>query len=181
MRILMLGNSLTMYNQMLELLAKLLGAEVVVHARGGARLSEQLNPVTKLGGLTAKALREEKFDYVVLQEMSHGPATATERYLYCVGRLAELARGIGAVPLIYGTWAFHPGCEKLQRIGMDTEEMHERMQEGFRKASIATGMRIANAGQAFKERGFADELYAPDGQHPSRYGSTIAAEVIAKA
>ena len=48
MRILMLGNSLTSANHMPELLAELTGAEVVCHTRGGARLSEQLNPKTKL-------------------------------------------------------------------------------------------------------------------------------------
>lgn len=44
MRILMLGNSYTFTNNMPSTLAKLTGAEVVQHTRGGARLSEQLNP-----------------------------------------------------------------------------------------------------------------------------------------
>ena len=73
MRILMLGNSLTFTNHMPQMLAGLTGAEVVHHTRGGARLSEQLNPNTKLGGRTQVALQNGKWDYVVLQEMSHGP------------------------------------------------------------------------------------------------------------
>ena len=44
MRILMLGNSFTFTNHMPQMLADLTGAEVVHHTRGGARLSEQLNP-----------------------------------------------------------------------------------------------------------------------------------------
>ena len=75
MRILMLGNSLTAANHMLQKLAKLLGAEVFVHARGGARLAEQLNPETKMGARTVQALQEYHYDYVV-----YGPATAPERY-----------------------------------------------------------------------------------------------------
>ena len=73
MRILMLGNSLTFTNRMPELLAGLTGAEVVQHTRGGARLAEQLNPRTRLGARTQAALCSECWDYVVLQEMSHGP------------------------------------------------------------------------------------------------------------
>ena len=65
----MLGNSFIFTNNMPQMLADLTGAEVTHHARGGARLSEQLNPNTKLGGRTQAALQNEKWDYVVLQEM----------------------------------------------------------------------------------------------------------------
>ena len=69
MRILMLGNSLTTANNMPRMLAVLTGAEVTVHARGGARLAEQLNPRTRLGARTQAVLCSECWDYVVLQEM----------------------------------------------------------------------------------------------------------------
>ena len=49
------------------MLAALTGGEVVCHARGGARLSEQLNPNTRLGARTQAALAGERWDYVVLQ------------------------------------------------------------------------------------------------------------------
>ena len=195
MKILMLGNSLTAANHMPVMLAQKLDAEVTVHARGGARLAEQLNPDTKMGARTAQVLRERNFDYVILQEMSHGPATATERYLDSVRKLAKLVREAGAEPVLYATWAFRPGCEKLESIGMDAEEMHRQMQEAFRmavendalaasanSASATEGnqLLLANVGEAFRERGFADELYAPDGLHPSEEGSRLAAEVIAE-
>ena len=194
MKILMLGNSLTAANHMPVMLAQKLVAEVTVHARGGARLAEQLNPDTKMGARTAQVLRERNFDYVILQEMSHGPATATERYLDSVRKLARLVREAGAVPVLYATWAFRPGCEKLESIGMDAEEMHRQMQEAFRMAVENDGLEaaengpldsgnqllLANVGEAFRERGFADELYAPDGLHPSEEGSRLAADVIAE-
>ena len=44
MRILMLGNSFTYYNDMPAMLAEITGAEVVQNTRGGARLKEQLSP-----------------------------------------------------------------------------------------------------------------------------------------
>ena len=80
MRILMLGNSFIFTNNMPQMLAELTGAEVVHHTRGGARLSEQLNPSTKLGSQTQAAFQDEKWDYVVLQEMSHGPITAPKSF-----------------------------------------------------------------------------------------------------
>ena len=52
MRILMLGNSFIFTNNIPQMLANLTGAEVIHHIRGGARLSEQLNPSTRLGGQT---------------------------------------------------------------------------------------------------------------------------------
>ena len=65
MRILMLGNSFTFTNNMPQMLAYLIGAEVVHHTRGGTRLSEQLNPNTRLGSQTQAVLQKEKWDYVV--------------------------------------------------------------------------------------------------------------------
>ena len=57
MRILMLGNSLTFANDMPQMLAERTGAEVVHHTRGGARLSEQLNPTTTAGSPNAGRTR----------------------------------------------------------------------------------------------------------------------------
>jgi len=181
MKILMLGNSLTQFNDMPQKLAELLDAEVVAHTRGGARLAEQLNPKTEMGARTDKALREEHFDYVVLQEMSHGPATMPDRYLESVRRLAERIHEAGARPVLYATWTFRPGCDRLRKIRMDADTLHARMQETFRKAAEESGAIVANAGNAFLDRDLADELFASDGYHPSEIGSELAAEVIADA
>ena len=106
MRILMLGNSFTFANNMPETLANLIDAEVVQHTRGGARLAEQLNPNTKMGGMTQAALENEKWDYVILQEMSNGPITSRESFLNNTALLCERIRANGAVPVLYATWAY---------------------------------------------------------------------------
>ena len=93
MRILMLGNSFISTNNMPQMLANLTGAKVVHHTRGGARLSEQLNPNTRLGSQTQAALQKEKWDYVVLQEMSHGPITAPKSF--SEGRGQADGQGLG--------------------------------------------------------------------------------------
>ena len=113
--------------------------------------------------------------------MSHAPATAPERYLDSVRRLAKILREAGAEPVIYATWAFRQGCGRLEKIGMDTLSMHAVMQESFLQAAEENGAVLANAGAAFSSRGFAAELYAPDGVHPGEAGSKLAAEVIAEA
>lgn len=184
MAILMLVNSLTTRNGMPDRLAGLLGREVAVHARGGARLAEQANPATRLGSATAAALGAGGVEALVLQEMSHGPATATGRFLESVARLAAMAREAGAVPVLYGTWAFGAGSAALGRLGLSPAEMHGAMQEAFGRAAQGCGVAVANVGAAFWEagdgRGVGDGLLAPDGVHPSEAGSELAARVLAE-
>ena len=122
MRILMLGNSYTFTNNMPSTLAKLTGAEVVQHTRGGARLAEQLNPNTKMGGMTQAALENEKWDYVILQEMSNGPITSRESFLNNTALLCERIRSNGAVPVLYATWAYQKGGKQLESFGIDVSE-----------------------------------------------------------
>ena len=81
MKILMLGNSLTYYNDLPEILAERTGAEVVAHTRGGAYLSEHLDPEAELGAKTLPALENETWDYVVLQEYSSGPVLERDSFL----------------------------------------------------------------------------------------------------
>ena len=107
MRILMLGNSLTSAQDMPDILAELTGAEVVCHTRGGARLSEHLNPNTRLGARTQAALAKEQWDYVVLQEMSHGPITAPGSFFASVERLCRQIRENGAIPVLYALPSGH--------------------------------------------------------------------------
>lgn len=181
MRILMLGNSLTAANGMPDLLAKRLDAEVVVHARGGARLAEHLNPKTKLGEKTQRALADERWDYVVLQEMSNGPVTSRERFLEASSSLCEMVRANGAQPVLYATWAYAPDCPKLAKLGLTHDRMHKQMHAAFAEAALAGGALLADAEKAFFRHADKESLYAPDGVHPSEAGSKLAANCIARA
>lgn len=180
MRILMLGNSFTTTNHMPEMLADLTGAEVVVHARGGARLAEHLNPKTKMGKRTQEALTQEKWDYVVLQEMSNGPITAKARFLDSTRNLCEQIRLNGANPILYATWAYQCGSEALKRLGMSYEEMYQEMIDAYRQAAEKTQALLADVGTQFYKKADIEKLYAADGCHPSKLGSEIAARKIAE-
>ena len=178
MRILMLGNSFTFTNDMPQMLAGLTGAEVVHHTRGGARLSEQLNPGTRLGGRTQAALQKEKWDYVVLQEMSHGPITAPKSFFSSVERLCRQIRVTGAVPILFATWAYQKGGAKLTDKGWDYDEMARKLSEACHKAARENNALTADVGRRFYELSDTQDLYAADGVHPSELGSHIAAEAI---
>ncbi|BDF68139.1 hypothetical protein CE91St43_21110 [Oscillospiraceae bacterium] len=179
MRILMLGNSFTFTNNIPRMLAELTGAEVVHHTRGGARLSEQLNPQTRLGAKTQAALANERWDYVVLQEMSHGPITAPKSFLGSVRLLCEQIRENGAVPLLYATWAYQKGGDKLAAKGWDYDEMARKLSVAYRQAAQENNALLADVGQRFYELSHTQDLYAADGVHPNEAGSRIAAETLA--
>ena len=180
MRILMLGNSFTAANNLPRKLAGLTGGEVVSHTRGGARLSEHRNPDTKLGERTQAALAHEKWDYVVLQEMSHGPITAPKRFFSSVEQLCKQIRANGATPILYATWAYQKGGTKLTAKGWDYDEMARKLSEVYHKAARENHALIADAGRRFYECSKTQDLYAADGVHPNELGSRFAAQSIAE-
>lgn len=181
MRILMLGNSLTTAHGLPDRLASALDAEVVVHARGGARLAEHLNPKTRNGARTLAALGREPWDFVVLQEMSHAPATTPEAYARSAAALCALARGAGATPVIYATWAYREGSARLARLGLSYAQMHDLMHDSFVRVAAQNEAILADACDAFYGAADPAALYAPDGVHPSELGTRVAASVLANA
>lgn len=179
MRILMLGNSFTSTNHMPQMLAERTGAEVVCHTRGGARLSEHLNPKARLGAQTQAALSGEHWDYVVLQEMSHGPMTSPKSFFASVEQLCKQIQENGAVPVLYATWAYQKGGAKLTAKGWDYDEMALRMSEAYHKAAQENHALIADVGQQFYKLSDTQSLYTADGVHSNELGSRIAADTIA--
>lgn len=180
MRILMLGNSFIFTNDLPSLLADLTGAEVVSHTRGGARLAEQMNPKTKMGARTIKALETESWDFVILQEMSNAPATTREKFLQSASALCDKIRENGATPLFYATWAYKKDSDKMKSMAFSYEEMYRLMYDAYHEAAKENHALIADVGKAFYEESEKRNLYAEDGCHPNLEGSKLAAKVIAE-
>ena len=180
MRILMLGNSFTFYNEMPKILAEMLGAEVVAHTRGGASLREHLNPETELGKKTLPALKDEKWDYVVLQEQSNAPVTRKKAFLASARELCALIRENGATPVMYATWPYRDGSEKLAGVNMSYGEMADGLYAAYHEAAEESGALTADVGKAFTQIHGIVDLYAPDDFHPSPAGSVLAAATIAR-
>ena len=180
MRILMLGNSFTFYNDMPAMLAELTGAEVIAHTRGGARLAEQLNRETQMGSKTCEALENETWDYVILQEQSHSPVTSKASFLKSVTALCEMSRHAGAVPVLYATWAYQKGSKVMEGMGMSYDEMSGQMSASYHEAAELNDALIADVGRKFYELADTVALYTEDGKHPTEEGSRIAAEILAE-
>lgn len=175
----MLGNSYIFTNKMPQMLAEITGAEVVHHTRGGARLAEQLNPETKLGARTQRALAEEHWDYVVLQEMSNAPVVTREKFLQSAAALCDQVHAAGAKPVFYLTWAYQKGGLQMKKSGLDYDVMYQGLQDAYREAARANDALLADVGTAFYQRSEYQSLYAEDGSHPNEDGSRLAAEIIA--
>lgn len=175
----MLGNSFISTNHMPQMLAALTSAEVVCHTRGGARLSEHLNPNTKLGARTQAALREERWNYVVLQEMSHGPITSPKSFFSSVEQLCSQIRKNGAMPILCATWAYQKGGARLTAKGWNYDEMAGQLSEAYQKAAQKNHALIADVGRRFYQLSHTQNLYAGDGVHPNERGSHLAAETLA--
>ena len=150
MRILMLGNSFTTANHMPDMLDELTGAEIVQHTRGGARLAEQLNPKTKMGKRTQEALQNEKWDFVILQEMSNGPITSEASFLENAEKLCEKIRENGAKPVFYATWAYQRGGKKLETFGMDYDEMYQKLRANYYKEAQKYGLDLIPCGDVIQ-------------------------------
>ena len=180
MRILMLGNSFTYFHDVPQLLSALLGEEVVSHTRGGAYLKEHLDPQTELGAKTLPALTKEQWDYVVLQEQSFGPIGRRTEFMQSVAELCRLIRQAGARPVMYATWAYRDGSEKLAGTGLTYEEMDSALYESYHTAAEANDALTADVGTAFTQLRDTLSLYTPDDYHPTEAGSMLAAAVLAQ-
>ena len=179
MRILMLGNSFTYYNDMPKILSAMLDAEVVSITRGGAYLAAHLDPEDELYQQTHKVL-EEKWDYVVLQDQSIGPVAKRESFQQCAGELCRLIHQIGAKPVLYATWAYREGSEKLGNTGLSHQQMLQGLYESYHAAAETSGALTADVGIAFDKVRSVVELYMEDDFHPSAAGSVLAAATIAE-
>ncbi len=179
--ILMVGNSLTTANDMPRMLAKMLDVEVMCVARGGARLAEFSNLKTGTGARVLEAFDERRFDFVVMQDMSHLAASNPEAHRRAVEKMCALARQNGAVPVVYGTWAYREGNPRIERLGMGgAAEMARRMSEGSLSAARECDALCVDTASMVERLEDGAWFYAADGIHPSEKGSHLVATAIAQ-
>ena len=98
-----------------------------------------------------------------------------------MARLCEQIHANGATPVLYATWAYWKGSGALSAKGWDYDGMSRALSEAYRQAARENRALLADAGRRFYERADTEELYAPDGVHPTEAGSRLAAETIAAA
>ncbi len=181
MKVLMLGNSFTHVHNVDALMAGLTGWQVERVTRGGAYLHQMLDPEDELSVQVDKALKRENWDYVVLQEQSSTPVLKAHLFHPSVQKLCEKIRAVGAKPVLYATWAYREGSEKLASTGLSYEEMDNGLCDSYHKAGNENSALVADVGKAFTAMHHLIDPYdKEDDYHPSEAGALLAAHIIAK-
>lgn len=189
LRVLFVGNSHTHQSDMPKMIAGLAAAvpgtrpfQYQMQAPGGARLVDHVK-----AGRVAKALAEQRFDYVVLQEQQQWPSFGVEQrrreFEAPAGTLDVLARAAGAKTWLFLTWARRDG-DLHNRPADSYDAMQDRVREGYRAAGRALGAAVVPVGLVWQRvvRSEPDlKLWDADGSHASRLGSYLAACVFFKA
>jgi hypothetical protein len=166
---LFVGNSLTAANDLPAVVASLSRGAIAYRtiAPGGVNLEDHW---TLTGA--REALNGGSWDYVVLQQ---GPSTLPESAANLrewTVRWADAIREHGARPALYEVW---PDSAVGVRLSFPA------LVRSYRAAADASHSLFLAAGEAWRaawRRNARLPLYGPDGFHPSKLGTTLAALVI---
>jgi hypothetical protein len=162
---LFVGNSFTARNDLPGMLAQLAGGTIETRLiqRGGASLRMHLNK----GDATA-AMRESKWDYVVLQEQSTLPIKNAKRMHESVRDFDALIRAAGARTVLYMTWArLNAAADGQQQIA-----------DAYNSIGKELGAIVVPAGlawRAFLAKHDQPVLHDADKSHPTLAGTYLAA------
>ena len=181
MRILLIGNSYTYYNdmpKMLEALARANGVDAKFDAvtKGGARLIGMLDENSTEGIKIRELIGKGKYDILVLQEQSHTPITAPDVFLSGAKGMCTL---VGADRTIYyATWGRKDGCSLLDELKLTSLGMMMGLEMAYERMAKLTGGELCAVGRAFAALSMEHpelELYNEDMSHPSYLGSAVSA------
>jgi hypothetical protein len=185
LRVLFVGNSFTYANEMPRMVEKLSEQD-----RGARRLfSAEYAPAGSQLVMAArdvrlrKAIADERWDAVVLQEQSQIPSWAGYREAHmfpAAEALARMARQRGAQTVLYMTWGYREG-DRGTYPGDSYEAMQARLASGYTELSLRLHAPVAAVGLAWQtalRKRPEIPFWAPDGRHPSQAGSYLAACVL---
>jgi hypothetical protein len=184
LRVLFVGNSYTVFNNLPDLVAAIAAADpdgpIIVPmlvTRGGATLRWHLE-----NGSALKSLATGKWDFVVLQEQSllggdfkDGKAVVGDpsEFHASTREWAARIRAVGATPILYMTWA--------RREPADAARVQKALADAYLGIGKELGVKVAPVGLAWAEtrrRLLTLDLHIWDGSHPTPAGSYLAAAVI---
>lgn len=177
--VLFVGNSYTASNDLPGLFAVMGAAggydiEVKTVAEGGAWLRDHVASRDVTVALTGG-----DWDYVVLQEQSIVPASATERVqaMYpAIRQLANTAADWETETVLFLTWARRDG---FPDVGYNSYEPMQRViTKAYEEIAAEVGARVAPVGEAWGVTPVSFDLYQADGSHPSISGTYLAAAVM---
>ena len=166
-RILFIGNSFTARNDLPGMIAQLASpARTIEHRliqRGGASLRMHLNK-----GDASAAIRDEGFDFVVLQDQSTLPIKNATRMAENVREFDALIRAAGSRTVLYMTWARKNAAPDAQ----------QKIADAYSGVGREIGAIVVPAGLAWKAylaKHDAPPLHDADNSHPTLAGTYLAA------
>jgi hypothetical protein len=189
-RVLLVGNSYTSFNQLDRLVAGLLDAGapgapahwVEAVAPGGFRFDQHATDLEAPAGRLKRLLvpRDPSWDWVVLQNQSQVPGfgPAHRQQVSSAEGLQVLQRGAraaGARTCLFQTWGYLHGDSMNPKIFADFDAMQDRLSAGYERyrqqlveAEAEADVVVAPVGEAFRlvRAGVAEE-----GQDPTAEGS----------
>ena len=153
-KLLFVGNSFTYYHDLPAMLEKLSCAagysiQTAAVTKGGWYLERYADPDNEMYPLLHETHEQRAWDMIVLQDQSFSPAGHPERYLAAVRTLCS------QLPcrerfVIYQTWAYEDGTEKLHGTGMTYQQMHEALRDACRQAAKQQNALLVPVGDAFR-------------------------------
>lgn len=173
-RVLFIGNSLTFYNEMPEIVARMARAagfepfETARITRGGetfARHVERSDPAAPL-----EEIAEGKWDVVVLQENGRLAQASSPSSMPPARTLVEAIRRSGAQPLFYMTWAYRERQQDWAKVRATYRRFATHFEADLAPVGIAWQVALRQAPEI--------DLYHADGIHPSPEGSYLVACVF---
>jgi hypothetical protein len=178
MKVLFIGNSFTFYNDLPMLLQEMGEGKCECDSitRGAAYLKYYQNPEDELRKKFDDIYPANEWDYVILQEQSSWPSRDRANHLESVAYMKELIDH--SKIMIYATWSYKQGSEKLADSGFGYDEMYEKQTEAALAATEMVDGIYVPAGTAFRiaeERYPEMNMYHPDCYHPSPRGSYLVA------
>lgn len=161
LRILFIGNSLTYYNDMPELLMKLgraAGKDIYTERAtvGSSTMAQQISSTTEIGKLVDKALAKS-WDYVVIQpsrRITSKENTVLNAELAASHVLDQRIKAAGAQTVIYCTWGNNTGNTSVYKMNADGINASKGVTFNISRADHSAYMQTVS-------KQFAAELNAP--------------------
>jgi hypothetical protein len=152
--------------------------EVDTVTRGGWILHDYLDVQNEQAEKIERLSKEGSFDFCVLQEQSLNPVVDFESFKDGVTRLMAKLSNAAQSFLLYETFGWEDGFEKLAARGLTWDTMARATTEAYSNLSRQIGVPVSRAGSNFcyVKRNRPDlDMFLPDHVHATYTGSCLIA------
>jgi len=188
LRVLIIGNSFTYYNDMnkpngifynIAKAAGYTGVSVTTVYKGAYHLRQFLDENDEYGKQVLTYLKSSvKWDIVIIQEQSSTPIANPGDFYDGVRDFKKLVDANGGELWLYETWGYKTGHSDLATYGPTSDKMEMKLRAAYKAIADELGIGVCYAGAAFTASNKANksiDLYYTDSKHPSVAGSYLIA------